>query len=483
MPATSGGPPSSGHDSAYRQPHLPAAQVDVHLRGALADFERAEQSAVFWFSEVMRRKLYRDLGYSSIHQYAHEALGFSKARTSQFLRLCEELRRLPKLKRSVESGEVPWTKARTVARVATPSTEQQWIQQATQCSRRELEQRVERVRSGARVLRRRNPQQGSLEIAPSQPSRGAAASADAVAPGGGAVSGRAVAPEGAAAAANRAASRADRPAPSAVRATLGADRACAGADRAAVDGVAALCDEATLAQSAADERPVRLQLDLTPEQYARFEALVERHRKNGVRQSREELILEALDRALESTSPQVIATVEDRTTQAASEFTRVNSTDLDDSQSSRNTEHRACSSPAPTVVVRSSPYQVIVYLCEDCGRAHAPTTRGDQPVTGAALGAILSDAMLLRSGQRNTATVPPRLRRAALARDGNRCRAAGCDRARFLNVHHLNPRDANGPNELDNLITLCRGCHEAAHERARRMFTQILGRELLRGRL
>jgi len=43
-------------------PNLPAAAVDAHLRAAVAELRRAEQSAVLWFAELMRRRLYRDCG-------------------------------------------------------------------------------------------------------------------------------------------------------------------------------------------------------------------------------------------------------------------------------------------------------------------------------------------------------------------------------------------------------------------------------------
>jgi len=65
---------------------LSAREVHDRLRAALADLQRAERNAVLWFSEIARRKLYRDLGYASIHQYAELALGFKKSKTSQFLR-------------------------------------------------------------------------------------------------------------------------------------------------------------------------------------------------------------------------------------------------------------------------------------------------------------------------------------------------------------------------------------------------------------
>ncbi|MBC8367262.1 hypothetical protein H8E52_07625, partial [bacterium] len=48
---------------------------------------KAESAAVTLFAEILRGKLYRGLGYASIHLYAEEALGFSRSKTYEFIRL------------------------------------------------------------------------------------------------------------------------------------------------------------------------------------------------------------------------------------------------------------------------------------------------------------------------------------------------------------------------------------------------------------
>ncbi|MFH1844546.1 MAG: hypothetical protein ABIF77_15205 [bacterium] len=73
---------------------LPARQVHDSLAAALDALMRAERHAVLWFGEVLQRRLFRDLGYSSIQQYGTEALGFSQAKVYQFIRLAERLQQL-----------------------------------------------------------------------------------------------------------------------------------------------------------------------------------------------------------------------------------------------------------------------------------------------------------------------------------------------------------------------------------------------------
>jgi hypothetical protein len=131
---------------------LPAAQVDASLRQALDACDRVHECAVLWFAEVQRRGLHRQLGHASLQLYATQALGFSDNRTYQFKRLADDLDRLPILRESVEAGEIGWTKAQQVARVATETTQAAWVGKAATTGRRELELQVRQARK-----RRRSP--------------------------------------------------------------------------------------------------------------------------------------------------------------------------------------------------------------------------------------------------------------------------------------------------------------------------------------
>jgi hypothetical protein len=221
-------PSSTARVSAARA-SLPAREVHDRLRSALADLQRAERNAVLWFSEIARRKLYRDLGYASIHQYAELALGFKKSKTSQFLRLSESLKELPGLRRSVAKGELSWTKAREVAKVATPQTETAWIREAKQANSRALEAKVMETRQRARDAGSAVRGQGELAVieVPSGPTSANSTSG---------------------------------PVP-----------------------------------EIAPSVPMDVHFRMTPEQYARFQALVEAIRKRGRREDRTELMLAALE--------------------------------------------------------------------------------------------------------------------------------------------------------------------------------------------
>lgn len=138
----------------------PALNVHRSLKAAAAELVRAEKTVVTLFAEVLRRKIYRELGYGSMHLYATSELGFSASKTSQFIRLAEAMESLPKLKDAVGTGALPWTKAREVAKVATPETEAAWIGKASRSSRRDLEITIAETRAEAKASRRANPRQG-----------------------------------------------------------------------------------------------------------------------------------------------------------------------------------------------------------------------------------------------------------------------------------------------------------------------------------
>jgi len=64
---------------------------------------------------------------------------------------------------------------------------------------------------------------------------------------------------------------------------------------------------------------------------------------------------------------------------------------------------------------------------------------------------------------RATWTIPPSTRRKVLRRDHGRCRVPGCDSARNVDLHHIEPLVGHVPS---NLITICEAHHLATHSGA-----------------
>jgi len=238
-------------------PGRPARDADRALRDACAAEDEARKCAVLWFGEILSRRLYRDLGYSSMPQYARLALGFSETRVGDFMRLARRLDELPALREALP--EIGYTKAREIVRVASPRSEAKWVDLARTSTREQLAMKVRRVKARSRRAA------GAAELFVDRPVAAAASE-----------------------------SRTDlrgnaRPPVESVDVGVGLD---------AVDTVDAVdaadsVDTVEVAALAA-EVPVRVAFDLTPEQHARWTALWERLHRRGVTGNRAEILLAAL---------------------------------------------------------------------------------------------------------------------------------------------------------------------------------------------
>lgn len=169
-------------------------------------------------------------------------------------------------------------------------------------------------------------------------------------------------------------------------------------------------------------QPVRVAFEMTPAQFARWEALWEQARKQGdLPADRAEALLEILGSYTAEASPR-------------GEI------------------------PPP-------PVQVHVQRCPECGRSSVTTNRGELTLDVAEAGRIDCDHRIAEPGKRNRSAIAPAVRRAVMERARFRCERDGCGHARFLEMHHIVPRARGGTNDPDNLVVLCSACHASAHRR------------------
>jgi len=208
------------------------------------------------------------------------------------------------------------------------------------------------------------------------------------------------------------------------------------------------------------ELPVRFQVDQTPEQKARRAAMVERLFKlGGVPTERAELMLESLEALLETREMEVAANVE-----------------IKDKTAAKIKPHKTAQSGTPRGAFSSRPpVQIHVHENAATGRMTVQTNAGERELSRAESERMRCDAAVCEQGGRNTTTIPPRVRREVLARDKHRCRAPGCGRTRFLEIHHIVARNRGGSNHADNLVTLCATCHRLWHERGGGAAVEIPG--------
>ncbi len=93
--------------------------------------------------EAQQLQLWKQFGHVSLVDYMVQELGYTSFRVAEDrLRLANALPELPKLTEALKSGELNVSQAREIARVATPETEEKWIEKALDLNVRETEQAV-----------------------------------------------------------------------------------------------------------------------------------------------------------------------------------------------------------------------------------------------------------------------------------------------------------------------------------------------------
>jgi hypothetical protein len=315
-----------------------AQQLDHDLKSALQKMEENKKHALFCFEEIIDRKLYRDLGYSSIYLYAKTELGFSDSRTGDYLNLCRRLKKLPAVKAQIASGQLGYTHARTLLPVIDETNQDQWLDLAKNKSRRELANDVKLARTRAAAVKTR--QQPLLPEPQKLP-------------------------------------------PVVV--------------------------------------PVQVTLQMSPSQFARYEALWEKLNKLGnVPTEKVEALLEVM---------------------------------------------AGYATQSATRVAVSPPAQIHIHQCPDCEKSIVQTSKGELVLDNTELEKAECDCQSSVSGERNKSAIPPALRRQILAKYRHKCQRPGCGHTRYLEIHHKIYRSRGGTNDPSNLTCLCSACHALAHQK------------------
>jgi hypothetical protein len=120
-------------------PSLSACAVDRLLRRHERRAACARLLAAEYLLDLAERRLFRELGYSSVMHYGTHALGLAPRDVWERLRIARALRDLPAVRAALRHGRLSWSKVRELIRVVTPETEREWLTRAERLSCHELE--------------------------------------------------------------------------------------------------------------------------------------------------------------------------------------------------------------------------------------------------------------------------------------------------------------------------------------------------------
>ena len=112
--------------------------------------ERAalEHEEARWLMAGLRSEVHRYLGFGSYGEYLERLFGYRPREVRERLRVARALEALPETSEALASGQLCWSAARELTRVANPDTERAWLDAGAGQTVRQLEQMVSGRQSG-----------------------------------------------------------------------------------------------------------------------------------------------------------------------------------------------------------------------------------------------------------------------------------------------------------------------------------------------
>ena len=125
----------AGYEERCEKLHRTLRRI-VKARGALD----AQEAAALREAEDL--KLWRQYGYASLLEYMELEMGYSPRAALERLRVAKAIEELPKIGEAMTQGDLSFSGARELTRVATAETEQEWLEAAEDKNLREVEEIV-----------------------------------------------------------------------------------------------------------------------------------------------------------------------------------------------------------------------------------------------------------------------------------------------------------------------------------------------------
>src|SRR5438874_4788352 len=123
-------------------------EVDRELRGIAKRRAALDAQEARWLREAQRLRIWREVGCGSLAEYMERRLGYAPHTAMERLRVALAIADLPAIEAALATGDLPFSAVRELTRVATPSTESEWLEAVSGKSVHEIEQLVSGHRRG-----------------------------------------------------------------------------------------------------------------------------------------------------------------------------------------------------------------------------------------------------------------------------------------------------------------------------------------------
>jgi 5-methylcytosine-specific restriction endonuclease McrA len=120
---------------------------EIHERALrfAKEFKRCEGNLIRILQEVDESKLYLDLSFTSLFQYAVKALELSEDVAYCFITVARKAKQVPELQNAIEDGSISVSKLKKAVSVITPENQAEWLDKLKTSTSKEIEREVARV--------------------------------------------------------------------------------------------------------------------------------------------------------------------------------------------------------------------------------------------------------------------------------------------------------------------------------------------------
>ncbi len=129
---------------ALVSPSPDAQRIHEELVASCREGKVIEHRVAILLARLHQQGLHRELGFVSVHEYAERRLDITPRQSREMVHIGRMLPEFPQVDAAFAEGRIGWTKAREILRVATPETEEAWVERAATVTSRVLEDQVAR---------------------------------------------------------------------------------------------------------------------------------------------------------------------------------------------------------------------------------------------------------------------------------------------------------------------------------------------------
>ena len=387
---------------------LSAVEVDKEIRLSVVKVKNYVALLAFYLHEVKKRKLWKELGYSSEYHYASVVCGFGRQKIGYMLHFGEQLDKYKPLRKAFADGSVGWTKVREILKIITSDSEMDLVEKAKNLTNRELEALVARTRQAEKESRRSNGSKGGVLESGRSPTPG------------------------------------------------GLSRTGEGDDSSMKQQRKSEIDFAP--RGTEPEPRINVTFSLTPEEHLIFSKLLKRWKQTRRETPRKEDMLRFMAGFCTEHDAFETGGIEVENSGGAGEGKLYRSP-------FEIVIHECPDCGKSSVGTGKGEYTVVQSLVERArcdGKEFLPEPGGAE-APGPAAAHPCPQPVRARPAPRGTVT--PALRRKIFHRDRGVCRTPCCLNSMFLEIHHIKPVSHGGRNDESNMILLCSACHKHVHEK------------------